>query len=125
MSKILSRFRADAFHRQEGRCYYCTAPMWHDDGSAFARAYGLSLKVARWLQCTAEHLKARINGGSDSRENIVAACRYCNLKRHQRRKVAPTPNDFRKHVMRRLSRGAWHCSQIMERGLITVPPVLV
>jgi 5-methylcytosine-specific restriction endonuclease McrA len=33
--------------------------------------------------CTAEHLVARMDGGRDTRDNIVAACRRCNAARHQ------------------------------------------
>jgi hypothetical protein len=30
MGKSLMRFRLDAFRRQAGRCYYSSAPMWHE-----------------------------------------------------------------------------------------------
>jgi len=39
---------------------------------------------------TAEHLEARCEGGADSTDNIVAACRFCNGRRH-RAKVARNP----------------------------------
>ena len=125
MGKSLLRFRLDAFRRQAGRCYYCTAPMWHEDCRAFAREYNLPERVCRQLQCTAEHLHARSDGGPDSRDNIVAACRWCNLRRHKGRKAAPSPGAFKTLVRRRLSLGRWHCSQILERGLVAVnaPPV--
>ena len=77
--------------RQAGGCYYCTVLMWIDDGVSFARKHELSSRVARWLRCTAEHLLARRDGGRDSRDNIVAACLVCNLRRHRGRTKAPTP----------------------------------
>ena len=91
MNKSLSDLRIDAFVRQAGRCYYCTVLMWIDDGVSFARKHGLSSRVGRWLKCTAEHLLARRDGGRDSRDNIVAACLFCNLRRHRGRTKAPTP----------------------------------
>lgn len=120
MGKSLSRFRLDAFRRQAGRCYYCTAPMWHGDWRTFAREYKLPERVCRHLQCTAEHLHARSAGGSDSRDNIVAACRFCNLRRHRGRNVAPTPSAFKMLVLRRVSAGRWHCSQILQHGLVAI-----
>jgi 5-methylcytosine-specific restriction endonuclease McrA len=118
MGKSLSRLRLNAFRRQAGRCYYCTAPMWHNDHRAFAQATGLSLRASRWLQCTAEHLKPKSDSGLDSRENIVAACRICNMRRHSRRKVAPTPEKYQTLVRNRVSQKRWHVSQVFERGLV-------
>src|SRR5688500_10220810 len=67
--------------------------MCNEDLETFARTYALSPRTARSLQCTAEHLQAKCDGGADSLENIVAACRLCNLK------------AFRRRIRRRLSRG--------------------
>lgn len=78
------RFRA--FNRQAGCCFYCGRPMWIDDVRSFSRQFGISLKQARVRQCTAEHLKARCDGGSCRRDNIVAACLHCNRRRHRRKK---------------------------------------
>ncbi|WP_398496086.1 HNH endonuclease [Variovorax sp.] len=33
-------------------------------------------------EVTAEHLNAQMDGGADSHENIVTACRRCNYRRH-------------------------------------------
>ncbi|WP_407931797.1 HNH endonuclease [Devosia sediminis] len=54
-------------------------------------------------RCTAEHLRARCDGGKDVPENVVAACWLCN-KRRYRRKVPPAPEDYRKLVRKRLSK---------------------
>ena len=118
MNKSLSDLRIDAFVRQAGRCYYCTVLMWIDDGVSFARKHGLSSRVARCLKCTAEHLLARRDGGRDSRDNIVAACLFCNLRRHRGRTKAPTPRAYRTRVRHRLERGRWHFPQVLRRGLI-------
>jgi hypothetical protein len=113
MSKSLVRYRTDAFRRQAGRCYYCNVPMWDDDLDSFAREHTLSRRAARWLQCTAEHLHAKCDGGADSLENVVAACRLCNLRRHRDRRIAPTPDAFRRRITRRLSRGRWHFARVL------------
>jgi hypothetical protein len=120
MAKSLFRFRLDAFRRQAGRCYYCTAPMWLEDAPAFARTYGLTDRAARLLQCTAEHLHAKRDGGADSMHNVVAACRFCNGKRHWGRKVAPSATTYLRLVRSRLAQGRWHCPQIMARGLARI-----
>lgn len=59
------------------------------------------------LKCTAEHLNAHQDGGTIAQSNIVAACWFCNQQRH-RRKVAPVPEQFRKLVQQRMSKGRWH-----------------
>ena len=118
MSNSLSRSRTAAFLRQAGRCYYCAVPMWDDDVAAFARQYGLSQRAARSLQCTAEHLHPKCDGGADSRDNIAAACWHCNRARHRGRKTAPSPDAYRQHVRRRLARGSWHLAQVLQCGLV-------
>ncbi|WP_206597344.1 HNH endonuclease [Pseudacidovorax intermedius] len=58
----LQRHRQAALSAQCGRCIYCLRPL----GS----------------KATAEHLRARQDGGTDRRENIAAACSSCNHGRH-------------------------------------------
>lgn len=99
--------RQSAFASQSGRCYYCSFPMWEDDIKLFAQAHNVTLGQAQWYKCTAEHLEARSEGGLDVKNNIVAACYFCNLKRHQRKK-APAPDAYRQLVRQRLSNGRWH-----------------
>jgi 5-methylcytosine-specific restriction endonuclease McrA len=118
MAKSRSRIRSSAFRRQAGRCFYCGVLMWTENPEAFARAHALPPRLARWLQCTAEHLQARQAGGGDSIKNIAAACRVCNFRRHAQRKTAPTPEEYRRLVRKRVSRNAWHPPQVFERGLI-------
>ena len=107
LSKTLPRIRNLAYLNQQGLCWYCGKPMWLNDASRFAKIHGYSVPQAKLLECTAEHLCARSEGGSDSLENIAAACWYCNSK-HHRRKRALSPMQFRQHVLARMRQGRWH-----------------
>lgn len=106
MSTSLSKLRHQAFLEQSGCCIYCDRPMWENNPEAFARTHRITPRQAQAFQCTAEHLKARQDGGKDSRQNIVAACRYCNQHRH-RLKQPPAPLTFRDRVQRLLNKGKW------------------
>jgi hypothetical protein len=104
---LVPRWRDQAFKRQSGRCYYCDLPMCNSDVRTFASVHGLSTRQAELRRCTAEHLRARRDGGRDSRANIVAACLICNRRRHAR----ATPLDplpYRQLVQERLAGGGWH-----------------
>lgn len=118
MAKSLSKYRSKAHQLQGGRCVYCGVIMWTADCPAFAKHHGLTLRSARWLQCTAEHLHPRQEGGDDSPENIAAACRYCNLRRHAGRRKAPRPDEYRSLVRKRVLSKKWHPVQIFNRELI-------
>jgi 5-methylcytosine-specific restriction endonuclease McrA len=59
--------------------------MWQEGKKKFAEKYGISELAATRFQCTAEHLKARSDGGSNDTNNIVAACYFCNHTRHTRK----------------------------------------
>jgi len=118
MAKSVTRARTRAFQRQLGRCHYCNVSMWIDNLPEFASKHGLSLGLARPLQCTAEHLHARCDGGSDSQTNIVAACRLCNWRRHARRKAKPTPEAYRCLVQRRVRARRWHADPVFRQGLL-------
>lgn len=107
MPKSITRSRAAAFDRQNGRCYYCDHPMWLSDVRQYSLQHHLSIVQARHFRCTAEHLLARCDGGGNSRSNIVAACWTCNKRRHARGKPL-APSAFRHHVQCRLRRGRWH-----------------
>jgi len=80
--------------------------MWQDDKKKFAEKYGISAAAAARFQCTAEHLIARCDGGSNSKSNIVAACVKCNNIRHQR-KSPPDALDYKADIQKRLRRGKW------------------
>lgn len=58
-SKRLRRARSIALDAQEGRCFYCKAPLLACDA-------------------TADHRLCVDRGGTDAQENIVAACGACN-----------------------------------------------
>jgi 5-methylcytosine-specific restriction endonuclease McrA len=106
MSKAYIGARNSAAKKQNHHCFYCNAPMWQADVVAFAADHQISIKKAKFLQCTAEHLLPQANGGLHTRDNIVAACLYCNQKRHARSKV-PTPLDYKKFVQQRVLHGRW------------------
>ncbi|BEP50504.1 HNH endonuclease [Variovorax sp. V116] len=74
-ARHLQSLRRAACREQGGVCYYCLQPMRGD--------------------VTAEHLQARRDGGKDTRENIVAAHRLCNSRRHQLFPIeAPEPAAY-------------------------------
>jgi hypothetical protein len=93
--------------------------MWIDDCASFAAKYRISKLVAKGLQCTAEHLQARRDGGKDVAPNIAAACKRCNVGRHHR-KDDVSPDRFRALVKRRLMRGKWHDLQVHKSGLVPI-----
>ncbi|RSV20368.1 restriction endonuclease [Sphingomonas sp. ABOLG] len=103
----LRRLKRRAFESQAGRCFYCEQPMWLADAATFAQRHNLSAESARHLQVTAEHVIARSCGGRDESSNIVAACRYCNTRRH-RAKDALQADAYLTRVRRRLAHGKWH-----------------
>lgn len=81
--------------------------MWLGQIGDFAVKYGISDQLALRFQCTAEHLVARQDGGDDSRNNIVAACLFCNSTRHEMRNPLPA-NKYASLIGRQLSQGTWH-----------------
>ncbi len=101
----LHRSRKLAFDRQGGLCYYCGLRMWLDGPPGPAP-----------LRCTAEHLLARSEGGSDGPSNIVAACWHCNRTRHKRKRP-PEPELYRAEVRRRVQRGAWMSAPVLAWAL--------
>ena len=102
----LARYRQRAAVRQGFRCYYCGSPIWLENPDRFAATHGLSRAQARLLRCTAEHLEAKRDGGTDRRENIVAACEFCNQHRHRARNPLP-PTAYRERVVEAMSHGRW------------------
>ena len=114
MSKKITTGRQIAFSRQSARCYYCKLPMWLGHPGSFPARYGLTLKEAAILQCTAEHLVARSDGGSDDPSNIVAACDHCNKKRHAR-PIPLEPGPYKRLVDQRMSQGRWHRARLRSK----------
>lgn len=111
--KSLAAPRAAAYKRQSGLCFYCGEPMWQKSPEHFAFRHAISLGLAGRFQCTGEHLVAHKDGGSATQGNIVAACWYCNRKRHQR-KSPPEPQAYRTYVQRRIRTGRWHPVRLSE-----------
>lgn len=106
----LQTLRKSAFKAQNGCCFYCGLPMWEgSDQATFASRFKLSKKLIPLCQSTAEHLHAQQDGGKDVRENITAACKYCNVRRHQgRADNAPSPEQYRARIQRLIAQGKWH-----------------
>lgn len=107
---MLTQLRYKAFHLQQCCCYYCDLPMWESTHRTLLRdALALPDAPLDFLRCTAEHLVARCDGGKDVPGNIVAACDWCNKKRHAHRPhCAPTAQAYRAEVQRQMARGLWH-----------------
>ncbi len=102
----LQKLRTHAFIAQQGRCFYCSQPMWNKSPNELEQ-YGLRQSTAKPFRCTAEHLIAQQDGGRDVEGNIAAACWFCNVHRHKR-KNPPTPKNFQDFVMNRIKNGKWH-----------------
>lgn len=118
-SKTIQKNRKQSAETQSNRCFYCNFPIWHQTNKQqFIQRYNLTPKQAKWLQCTAEHLTARCDGGDNRQENIVAACRYCNQKRHQYT-APPAPDAYRSLVTKRVSKNKWFPNSLAER--LTLP----
>jgi len=120
MTSPIARYRASAFNRQSGLCFYCGCPMWDGRADAFIARYKLSSRQALQLQCTAEHLHARADGGKDCQRNIVAACRFCNARRHHRQ-AARDSAAHRMHVQRCMDRGKWHAKWAFDTMASVAP----
>ncbi len=116
MSKEISKNRSKAFKKQSGRCYYCGCHMWQLDVKAFATKYSISVRSAKKLQCTAEHLVAQQDGGSNKQKNIVAACIFCNQTRHKAKKPLDPPS-YKTRIQRRLKKGKWHSGPLRRLAL--------
>ncbi|MGH8419966.1 MAG: HNH endonuclease [Pseudomonas sp.] len=107
MASTVAKNRSHAFQAQAHRCYYCGYQMWLSSPDDFARSLGITIRQAHSLRCTAEHLQAQCDGGTNRRENIAAACATCNRRRHTR-KLPRAPFEFKALVTRRLKAGRWH-----------------
>lgn len=107
MTTRLARHRARAYFAQRALCYYCQCKMYIGNPSEFALSHGLSDRQVRQVQCTAEHLTAQRDGGTDARSNIAAVCWHCNRLRHAR-KTPLSANRYRDYVRKKIAGGAWH-----------------
>lgn len=111
MPTSLKKYRLKAFTLQQSRCIYCELPMWLENPEAYAKQYKITPNQAKIFRCTAEHLIARQDGGKDNQSNIVAACHYCNQKRHQR-KSPKDPLTYKVYVNNRIKKGKWSCGMV-------------
>lgn len=106
MPSRIKSIRLRAYLKQHGSCWYCGVPMWLKS-PADVPLLAPSSSAALALKCTAEHLKARSEGGRDSPDNIVAACFKCNNTRHRTKKPLH-PAAYRQHVRHLMANGQWH-----------------
>jgi hypothetical protein len=88
--------------------------MWLGKKDAFAQKHSLSSKDAERFRCTAEHLIARSENGKDTKDNIVAACAFCNMNRH-RRKKPPVPARYKEDIQNRIKKGKWFPRELRSR----------
>jgi len=82
---------------------------------------GRSKLALEKVRCTAEHLIALSDGGTNAAANIVAACVKCNHTRHKLLKP-PQPPAYRLWVLRQVARRCWHQRWVYEAGLAPVEP---
>ncbi|MGY0618443.1 HNH endonuclease [Lysobacter sp. A378] len=106
MSKSIVHARNFAAHKQDNLCYYCGVLMLLGEPGLFLTKHRVSKRQARLLQCTAEHVVPRCDGGTNGRSNIVAACFFCNHTRHARPQPLDTP-AYKRFVQHRVARGRW------------------
>jgi hypothetical protein len=109
------RHRRSAALSQANRCYYCLFPMCEAGGSPLRNRHRLSRQESALLRCTAEHLKARSEGGTDAAKNIVAAHLYCNQARHQTTRALP-PEQYKDWVRDQVRRGHWLTARLCLPG---------
>lgn len=110
-TKTLIRSRLIAYHCQQGCCYYCGVSTWLPDSDPieFVLQTGLKKRQVRGFQATAEHVRARCDGGGNGQDNIVVACWFCNKRRHAR-KTPMAAEQFRVYVKKRVDQGRWHAA---------------
>lgn len=109
----LTNLRHRACINQSGLCCYCDCPMWEENPESIASLLGVKVSQVSLFQCTAEHRIPRCERGKNSAENIAAACRCCNSRRHTFKKPL-SPEHYRQHVQNRMSKGRWHPYPVMK-----------
>lgn len=109
----LSNIRRTKMLAQGGRCYYCDLPMWDPEMDPAVPEICQAPPLRKYLRCTAEHLHPRSDGGADAPTNIVAACWYCNTRRHHR-KEPPSPDAHRARVRERMANGKWLAAHLKD-----------
>lgn len=123
----LIQLRKQKAAEQNHRCHYCKFPIAEGDLNAFAASRGITLREARGLQSTAEHLIALCDGGATDEANIVAACHTCNERRHRRAKgqlhsKVRSAELYLAHVQRRVAGKGWHTRRLHEKLMRSALP---
>ena len=100
---------------QGWRCCYCTLPMLsmassrHEKRAVLGQPHRFHRGIAAAMRVvTRDHLTPRCDGGTDTRANLVAACRWCNAYRGNR----PADEAFLR-VQRLIARGT-HPHQVWQ-----------
>lgn len=112
----IQNHRKRAFEQQGGSCYYCCVRMWLTSPDELPASRRGQAALAK-LRCTAEHLVAQCDGGTDAASNIVAACARCNHTRHRLQKP-PEPPVYRKLVGKQVAQRRWHQRWVYDVGLV-------
>jgi 5-methylcytosine-specific restriction endonuclease McrA len=74
----------------------------------------LRLEDCVHFQCTAEHVIARRDGGVEVR-NIVAACRHCNLTRHETENPLPA-EVYRERIRKDVAEARWYTTALLRNA---------
>ena len=115
--KLFIKLRDAACERQHGCCCYCGLLMWQQTATELTSRFPITARQAKGLQCTAEHLHARCDGGSNAASNIAAACVFCNRRRHAC-KCPRSALQYRAKVRARVLQGRWRDASL----LANLPP---
>nr|WP_249219070.1 HNH endonuclease [Loktanella sp. SALINAS62] len=107
--------RKEKMIKQGGRCYYCDLPMWENGAKTNSGTQRKMESAPHVLRCTAEHLHARSEGGKNTVSNIVAACWFCNSRRHRRKRPLPS-EKYRQLVRERMAVGRWQVAAVTSRS---------
>lgn len=106
--KRIQKLRNEAAEAQDWLCLYCGLPMAGPGSPHHNELAGFSE-----LHTTAEHLRARCDGGGDHPDNVAAAHDWCNRHRHRRKR--PMAHDrFAVHVRKRIAVGRWFPPVMLE-----------
>lgn len=92
--------------------------MWLTDPASFLARFDVDAVQAARFQCTAEHLVPRREDGPNAKANVVAACRFCNVQRHDDGLAQPLDHlAYKAMVQRRMTEGTWHPAWAREKEI--------
>lgn len=91
--KLPRAYRELIFIRDGYRCGYCDIPVRHPKKDYIART---SPGKLRSRHATVDHIIPQAQGGTDEWENLITACRHCNLYKADR-----TPEEASMELLRR------------------------